>query len=924
MHPAWGMSETSSGITSSHKFQRNTTTDDMSFVEVGAPIPGISLRIVDPEDNLVQEDKIGRLQVQGSTITKGYYKNEELNREAFSKDGWFNTGDLGFLHEGCLTITGRTKDVIIINGINFYSHEIEGVVEEVKGVNVSFTAATAVREQGIDTDKLAIFFSPVESAKPANVSAEIRSHVLNRIGVNPDYIIPVAKDVIPKTAIGKIQRQHLRDRFEGGEFKQQLKQLDIESANARTVPDWFFRKCWSRREEIVRNSGLLKGSYLIFTDDLGLAEVLGRKLQEIGSRCVFVAPGPDFVKLDANHYRVNPGVGEHFRKLVVSLSESGAAVNNILHFWHYSKTGGAVPTQREVDEAQRNGIYSLLHTVQAVAASQDLENGLRLFVVANHTQPVTPTDTITPEKATVLGFLKTLPLELSWLRPRHIDLEPDSVDANAQRVWQELTIPKTRIEVAYRQGHRLVAALHKVNLLEQDLQPNAIKQNGVYLITGGLGGVGAELARFLSKRYQAKLILIGKTPLPPREEWKQHDNHKTELARRIKSLVEIEAAGGQVCYKDVDVCDLEGLRQAVAEAEERWGEQIAGVFHLAGGLGGETNLEQHWAAMESHRVASEDVENFQRAFLPKVFGTLALRELIKERPDTLFVLFSSVNSLFGGATFSAYSAANSFLDCYALHLSRTSHPRTYCFNWTMWDDIGMSRSNPEFAREATRNMGFFIMSKEQALNSLIAGLLRSEPQLVVGVDGHSRNASRELEVESAARQKLHAYFAARAGALASDHFAGLAVLDRFGNVSACAFQEVSELMVDQNGQIDREQLKDAERNQGVGTRALVGPRTDLEREIANIWRDVLRVPQIGIHDNFFQIGGQSLLATQVISRLRKALQINLPLSALFEAPTIAGLSVSIGQTRQATQPKGSKINALPRDKYRVSSGEVAS
>jgi acyl carrier protein len=322
--------------------------------------------------------------------------------------------------------------------------------------------------------------------------------------------------------------------------------------------------------------------------------------------------------------------------------------------------------------------------------------------------------------------------------------------------------------------------------------------------------------------------------------------------------------------------------------------------------------------MDSHRVATEEVENFQRAFLPKVFGTLALRELIKDRPDTLFVLFSSVNSLFGGATFSAYSSANSFLDCYALHLSQTSHPRTYCFNWTMWDDIGMSRSNPEFAREATRNMGFFIMSKEQALNSLIAGLLRSDPQLVVGVDGHSRNAGRELAVESEARQKLHAYFTARAGALASDHFAGLAVLDRFGKPSACAHQEVSELGVDQNGRIDREQLKDTERNQQVGTRELVGPRTDLEREIANIWRDVLRVPQISIHDNFFQLGGHSLLATQVISRLRKTIKIDLPLRVLFESSTVAHLATSIEQQRNSvSEREPMKILAVSREAHRV-------
>ncbi len=910
MNPAWGMSETSSGITSSHKFQRQTTADDQSFVEVGGPIPGASLRIVDAHDNLVAEEKIGRLQVKGTTITRGYYKNEELNHEAFSPDGWFNTGDLGFLKDGCLTITGRTKDVIIINGINFYSHEIEGVVEEVRGVNVSFTAATAVREQGIDTDRLAIFFNAV--GNEFELTAEIRAHVLNRIGINPDYIISVEKEVIPKTAIGKIQRQQLRDRFEAGEFKDRLKQLDIESGNARTIPDWFFRKDWSRREELITNSELLSGSYLVFADELGLADKLCRRLRELGNRCVLVEQGSDFQKLGADRYRLNPG-SDNCHELIESMMQDGPLPNNILHLWHYTNYAG--DSQPAVDEAQRNGIYTLLETIKALAATPVTESGCRLLVISNHTQPITPNEQTEPAKATVLGFLKTLPLELSWLAPRHLDLQLDQPEVNAERVCRELTVPRTRIEVAYREGNRLVSALGRVKLLGQAAAENPLEQGGLYLITGGLGGVGAALAQFLIQKYDAKLILIGKTPLPPCEECAQHDQRETELGRRLSSLMEMSTEG-QVCYEVVDACDLEGLRLTVARAEKRWRQKLAGVFHLAGGLGGERNLEQHWTAMDSHRVTVEALENFQRAFAPKVFGTLALGELLKDRPESLLVLFSSVNSLFGGATFSAYSAANSFLDAYAVNLRRAGHPRTFCFNWTMWDDLGMSRDNPEFAREATRRMGFFIMSKEQALNSLVAGLWHDEPQLIVGVDSNSRSARRYLELEPEAQQTLKAYFTSRNGT-ETDQFRTLKVLDRFGKASSCEFTHVAEIALDAKGEVDRDRLRDLERDLKTGPAEIIAPRTELEREVAGIWRQVLRVPQLSVSDNFFQIGGQSLLATQVVSRLRKALGIDLPLSVLFESPTVAGLAVAIEQIRHSAQPKSKQITAVSRDKFRV-------
>ncbi|MEG4250833.1 AMP-binding protein [Microcoleus sp. Pol10D4] len=229
MHPAWGMSETSSGVTYSETFLLNSTTDEQKFVEVGSPIPGFAMRIVDINNQVLEEGTIGILQVKGASVTSGYYENTKANQEAFTEDGWFYTGDLGFIRKERLTITGRQKDVIIINGVNHYCHEIEATVEELQGVEVSYTAACAVRGAGSNTEKLAIFFNPKLSHSDdlVNLLKEIRAKVVNKVGINPDYLIPVEKEMIPKTAIGKIQRSQLSQRFNGGEFEPILKQVDI-------------------------------------------------------------------------------------------------------------------------------------------------------------------------------------------------------------------------------------------------------------------------------------------------------------------------------------------------------------------------------------------------------------------------------------------------------------------------------------------------------------------------------------------------------------------------------------------------------------------------------------------------------------------------------------------------------------------------
>jgi len=230
--PGYGLSETCSGIVHSHHFSVENASDG-GLVEVGSPIPGVSLRIVNDHNQVLPEGETGLLQVRGLAVTAGYYRRPDLTAEAFTADGWFNTGDLGFLRQGRLTITGRQKEVIILNGVNYPSHEIEAVVEELDGVAVSFTAACGVRRPEDASDQLAVFFHPlVAEADWADLLRQMRRQVRQRLGIVPAYLIPVEPAAIPKTAIGKIQRRSLSQRFAAGEFDAIVDQVKRVTAPA--------------------------------------------------------------------------------------------------------------------------------------------------------------------------------------------------------------------------------------------------------------------------------------------------------------------------------------------------------------------------------------------------------------------------------------------------------------------------------------------------------------------------------------------------------------------------------------------------------------------------------------------------------------------------------------------------------------------
>ncbi|MBW4511501.1 MAG: amino acid adenylation domain-containing protein [Scytonematopsis contorta HA4267-MV1] len=897
MHPAWGMSETCSGVTYSHNFTLDSTTDDDSFVSVGSPIPGFSIRIANIQNQLVKEGIIGHIQVKGASVTSGYYENTEINQEAFTDDGWFNTGDLGFLHEGCLTITGREKDEIIINGLNYYSHELEAVVEKVEGVEVSYTAAFAVRSTNGGTDKLIIFFSAAfsDEANVVKLIQGIRSKLVENSGINPHLIIPLDKQAIPKTAIGKIQRLRLKQRLEAGEFNEIIKRLDLVTSNANTLPDWFYQKIWRHKEGLPLAPVVQTGMTLIFLDQLGLGTFLCDKLNQLSQHSVIVEVGSKFAKISSAsvpYYRINPNKPRDYQRLLESLAANDFRIAQILHLWTYDEYGGEVSSLETLEQAQEQGIYSLLFLVQALNKVQGSEHLVRLQVISSYGQLTSPTDKIAAEKSTLIGFLKTISLELPWLRCRHIDLEVKPVEVNAEHILQELHTPTGEEEIAYRNGRRLVSSLAPVDILRQETQDIPLKQGGIYLVTGGLGGIGTYLSQFLIEEYCAKLIIVGRTPLPNKTEWSNHFHQKTRVAKRIKNYQAIEATGGEFIYEAVDICDLAGLQKIVAQAESKWNQPLSGIIHLAG----EGNLEYHWKVIDKHWVAVETQQNFNSMLRPKVYGTWTLYQLIKDKPQAVVISFSSINGVFGGATFSAYSAANSFLSCYSLYRRYHSHPQTYCFNWAMWDDTGMSEGNPAYARDAARSAGYYVISKEQGLSSLLAGLYRNQAQIIVGLDGSNRNIRRYTDTGADGVVQLTAYFTSKVKELPAPELEGLEVSDCFGTLSHCLCVQLAEMPVTETGEIAREKLLGIEA--GIGVFEQTKPRNQLERQLVEIFQQVLAVPQVGIHHNFFALGGNSLLAVQVVSRIQRTLSQYISLQVLFEAPTVAQLGQTLSLRNQ--------------------------
>ncbi|MBB6254967.1 type I polyketide synthase [Nitrospirillum iridis] len=219
LRPAFGMAESCSGITWSRGLTRGQLAGNPTTLSLGPPIPGAAIRITDDEGHELPAGELGLLELSGPSVTQGYYDNAEANAEALKPGGWFATGDLAYIVDGELYITGRKKQIVIINGLNIPVHDIEAAAEEVAGINPSFTAAFSVFSAERGTEELVLVFNAAGDTDGGDLGRRLRAHLTRRTGLAPTHLLALPPDLIPKTNIGKIQRLDLKRRFEKGELR---------------------------------------------------------------------------------------------------------------------------------------------------------------------------------------------------------------------------------------------------------------------------------------------------------------------------------------------------------------------------------------------------------------------------------------------------------------------------------------------------------------------------------------------------------------------------------------------------------------------------------------------------------------------------------------------------------------------------------
>lgn len=464
------------------------------------------------------------------------------------------------------------------------------------------------------------------------------------------------------------------------------------------IADWFYIPIWKRsslRNTLQQDISVdRQRCWLVFVDECGFGSQIVNQLEGEGQEVINIIAKERFAKINDREYEIRPGQCEDYEALFKELFELHKVPQYILHVWNVTAETSEQQRSLHSDSLLDTSFYSMLFLMQALS-KHSFTTPLLMGVITNHMQEVIGGEILHPEKATILGPSKVLMKEFPNVTCRSIDIIlPQSKTRLEKKLVEqiiaELRQPSSDLVVAYRGDYRWVQMFEATQLEQVNENTIPLREKGVYLVTGGLGGIGLVLARYLSRAKDAKIILIGRSGLPERKTWLQWLADHSEQDRTsyiIRQIVAIEELGAEVMVANVDVSDLDQMRQVISQVRDRFGD-VQGVIHAAGVPGG-------------GMIQLKKPNDASKVLAPKIKGTFVLASVLKDTVLDFFVLCSSVSSILGEFGQVDYCAANAFLDAFAHYYTATNNIFTVSINWDRWQEVGMGKNVNTLFRNTT-------------------------------------------------------------------------------------------------------------------------------------------------------------------------------------------------------------------------------
>lgn len=626
--------------------------------------------------------------------------------------------------------------------------------------------------------------------------------------------------------------------------------------------DWIPSELQDRAQVLPTEKNIL-----ILKDRKGMGDRLAQILSSAENIIYEAIPGAEYRQCDENKFVIS-GCEQDYHNMMLELKDK-----NITDIVHLFTIGDPFEIEdfAQLEQCQKNGLYSLFYLTQSLIKNK-INSRINIYAVSEYANDVTKDQyTVNPHNAAFFGLGKVVGQEYPSIRCKCIDIDEET---GIQSILDELGGEDLTNQVAYRGGKRFLQQLGELDLKSQGTDCE-IKEDNVYIITGGTGGIGLEIGKYLALKNRVKLNIISRTTLPLHERWDSllETGCEESVLNVIRTLREIEKTGTEVNCFSADIAKEEEVKPVIASIIKRYGK-INGIIHCAGSAG-------------DGYIFKKQKNAFEGVVSPKLCGTWILDRLTREYDIDFFILFSSITSIAGSPGQGDYTAANAYLDSFAAYRNRY-RKNTTVINWTAWKDTGMAyrrgmdeNSKGVFRPISTENA---VASFDEVINSGIGRVIIGELDYKI-----IETMQRDFPVKISPKIRLKLKDSSQA--------------DRTG---------------------DRKEKQEIVNIKIEGRKGEEFSTT--ERKIAAIWSSLLGLEEVNVYSSFSEVGGDSILATRLLKEMEKDFAGLIDISDIFTYPTINDMAEYIdSKTKKDTQIK--EVNDFAGDDIddvlrRLASGEL--
>ncbi len=612
---------------------------------------------------------------------------------------------------------------------------------------------------------------------------------------------------------------------------------EVKGFSAKKVKDFskfnqeqqnYYEINW-KENPLIKNSVVQgDGKILCFIGENQLAKDLVLKLKEKGNNIITIKQGEQYNKISKSDYEIENNLNSYQLLFQDLKSEE---VTEILYL-NALDNNENIENINELKRSQKNGVYSFFSLIKVLASRK---NSVNISILTRYSYAVTGDESlILPQNASLIGLSKVVPNEYSQINCKCIDIDHNVA---ISEILNEMNSDIKINIVAYRGKKRYTEVFSKLNVEKSEDSGIQLTDSSVYIITGGLGGIGLEFTKYLSTLKDVKIILWDQIQLPEVKNWSISGQDIDEkLSLKIKILEDCYKNGAKIEYINIDITNYEEVQKTVKNIQQKY-QKINGIIHAAGMAG-------------DGFIINKDETVLNNVLSPKIYGTWNLNKATETMNLDFFVLFSSVETLIARAGQSDYVAANSYLDAFSQYRS-LNHKGSFTINWVVWKETGMAANFGVNVDEL-----FKAIYTQNALQSFSKVLTKKINRVFIGdLDlNYLIQAKKDFPIELS--------------------------------------EDLSQKLIRNQKNIKKESHSDS------GTVdydvRVIGKTSDdyteVEKNMARIWAKALGLTEIDIYDSFDDLGGDSILATRLLAELENAYPSMINIVDIFTYRTVFHLS----------------------------------